>query len=888
MRRLILSALAVMAMALTMAAPVASFVTEGAGLRSGKVGTVGGKQVLYISEIDGAVSCYSLDGKKIWRNESPNPSVCFEIEVVDLDGDKSDDLLAVRGDGTVTAWSSKGKLMWSFKTKQTVRLSEIAVVGSGADLRIFTGGNNYTLYELDAKGKLLSETPVDGTVRVLASGCFVEKGKESLFVFTLKHDKAGSQFLGFIDPKSKKTLSSGSMTKLQPKGGMMMHKFDVADINGDGLDEVLVFADDAGGAVFSIDGQCKRGISFLGSSKAKQRYAHGIGCSLMPYKNEIVLQFGGLLYHVDNTGKLIKESGERHRGVIFNDFAIDPVSGTLFGLGQIGGDNSVYTFDLGQSNWVETKHEFMGLQREVEDNILKLYEQSLSFKMPEYQSKSKLRYEMAFNPEKVDPRIMALTGNEIDFIEQPNVTESTDRQYMVDLIGKDALKVDKRRKYTDSREDIIALAKKMEQEKRPFILWAGHGSDPFIVQIETMEQMVKVAPNYCRGFLYAEMANSSDPRVVHFVREYVPRLHKVITENNSPAKLYFRYKNMFWAADCHSELWREMFFSNKYSDILVPAAEDTNNRLQDLNFSGRVGMWMSGYVDDYAMRLVDDNPTSWRPLSPGGQRSVSPYLRNGAIMAAYGSRYSVIFSIAYIEQPGWNVLFALMASGVIPAIEREDILSVSSYMLIKDMDEEYLEHSVNNGHDVMKYDVMDDDYVIAKAGVHWCGADVPSYDYSKAMGVDYRWLNFIPKMPNGMIAVTDYDDEKRLKAAGADYFVTDARYGIVGKKKLGGEAFYPTMSGAVESGASKMLARVDGASWSLFRVGKKQARLVLVDPGYIDPQQRTATIKLQNKIPTSATNILTGEKISIKDGSITVSVPAGTLAVVDLEYSEEI
>jgi len=30
-------------------------------------------------------------------------------------------------------------------------------------------------------------------------------------------------------------------------------------------------------------------------------------------------------------------------------------------------------------------------------------------------------------------------------------------------------------------------------------------------------------------------------------------------------------------------------------------------------------MWASGFVNDYAMRLIDDNPTSWRPLSPGGQ-----------------------------------------------------------------------------------------------------------------------------------------------------------------------------------------------------------------------------------------------------------------------------
>ena len=344
---------------------------------------------------------------------------------------------------------------------------------------------------------------------------------------------------------------------------------------------------------------------------------------------------------------------------------------------------------------------------------------------------------------------------------------------------------------------------------------------------------------------------------------------------------------MFWGADCHTKLWREMFFSNKYNDILVPAAEDTNNRLQDINFSGRIGMWASGYVKDYAMRLIDDNATSWRPLSPGAQRSISPYLRNGALIAAYGGRYGVNFNINYIEKPGFYVLYSLMKSGLIPVVEPKDILSISAWHGIKDIDQTYLE-KCNNGHDLEKYSPDDDKNVVGNAGVQWCGAPVSDHDYSKiALGVDYRWLNFLPKTPHGMVPITDVDCFPKLQKAGAETFVSDICHGYIKGKKVSGEDFAKTMKMAVDKGAKKLFMTVDGAAWSLLRIDEKHARLVLVDPGYVDPQERQVTIHFQNKAPLHARNILTKEELVLNGmNAIKVSVPAGSMSFIDFEYDK--
>jgi hypothetical protein len=56
----------------------------------------------------------------------------------------------------------------------------------------------------------------------------------------------------------------------------------------------------------------------------------------------------------------------------------------------------------------------------------------------------------------------------------------------IEKIGNTALKKDKRGKYQDSREDIVQMARDYEAQGQPFTFWAGHGNDPFYIQIETI------------------------------------------------------------------------------------------------------------------------------------------------------------------------------------------------------------------------------------------------------------------------------------------------------------------------------------------------------------------------------------------------------------------
>ncbi|MBH0022402.1 hypothetical protein I6F40_18965 [Pseudoalteromonas sp. SWXJ133] len=869
------------------------FTTQGNGLRQITSGTVNGQPVVYTSELDGAVASYSSNGEELWRSATQNKAVLFEINSTDLNNDQSDELIAASADGSIYAWdtTSKNKVapLWKFTPPKKVRFSEVAVARVDGEKRIYAGGNNFILYELNSNGQLLSETKLEGVVRKIESGRFLSSDKDSLFVFTLDRDKYRWDFMGFIDPKSKKVISKISPADRNVKDiskNMMITDIDIADLDQDGLDDLLFFGDYKSGqksaaSFVAYNSKFKRIADFKIASAQRQRYAHVYGTSLLPKYNEIVLQFGGLTYLIDAKGKLIKQVGEKHTGLIFNDIELSATSEKLFAAGQIGGGNTIYSFDLNNKNWLDTPHQLTGRLAQVEKNINDLYEQTLAFEMPSYQKKSNEPWVMLTKAE-LNSDVEKLNGADFLSVAQERWTEKWDRSQLVKKIGKIALKQDRRGKYKDTREQLIKKAKAFEAKGKSFVVWSGHGIDPFGVSIDTMEAILEAAPNTALGFLYAEMHDPKDPRVLYFISEYMPRLAKAMRKQGK-AKLYFRYKDVFWATTSQQQPWKDMFFSGQYADILVPSAEDTTSRTQDINFTGRVGMFLGGYVNDYAMRLVDDNPTSWRPLSPGGQRSVSPYLRTAVLRAAYGSRMGIIFDSRYTEQPGLNVLFALMKSGVLPIVEKDAMQSIGSWMLIKDVDIE-LAHSITNHHEMNHYSENDSNALMSLGQIQWAGTNLPKYDYSRAaLGVQYRWLNFIPPMPNGMIPIAPIESAAQLKKQNTPYFVSNGRVGFSNDKEIGAEEFYPEMQHSIELGAQNLPIRVEGSAWSVIKLDEKHSRIILVDQGYIDPQDRDVTIHFHKKAKW-VKDILSKEAFHITDNKMNVTVPAGSVRFFDVGY----
>ncbi|ANW96222.1 hypothetical protein AXE80_07995 [Wenyingzhuangia fucanilytica] len=867
----------------------ANFSVEESNIRNSVIATINKHEVLYVSSLSDGIGCYSLEGKKIWNKKIEPAAVIFEIEAVDIDGDGNDDILAASGNGNIYCWSSKGKLLWKFTPDHKVRFSEIAVTKNNKQIRVFAGGNDYQLYELNAKGALVSTTKIEGVIRKIEAGNFVNKQQQDLFVMTYSHDKFRWDFMGIIDANTKKIVQTLDYKKSKSKdlSKAMITDLEIADLNKDGLSDILFFGDvNWVPVVVGLDANFNVITAYKGTRKDIQRYANTKGTCLLPIKDEIVFQFGGFTHRLDLRGKLIEKAGTRYASeheIVYSDFVLAPQSEQLITAGEVDGGNGVYVFNLKKSSWLSTNHRLEGTMAQVKENLDLLYQQILDFEMPSYQKKTDESWVMVTS-KKIDGKVKKLNGNKVEFVIQRAPKEGTDRTPLVAVIGKSALKKDKRGKYEDSREDIVNMAKNYEKEGQHFTFWAGHGNDPFYIQIETLEQVLEVAPTTCRGFVYAEMDDVDDPRVQHFVREYVPRLAKAIRKNKNRAKLYFRYKNTFWGLTNKLPLWQELFFSNKYNDILAPASEDTSNRTQDINLTGRVGMFVAGYVDDFAMRLIDDNPTSWRPLSPGGQKSISPYLRQGVMMAAYGAKHGVVADNNFTEEPGLNILFGLMKSGALPIVKKENIMSIGSWHLIKDVDA-HLIHSIDSHHSLKQYKPTDTEDLFSVTQMHWAGTDIPAHDYSKiALGVDYRWLNYMPVMPNGMVPIAPIEYAKELEKNKTPYSVSNGSKGVSNGELVAAKTYMSEFKEIVSKGKSQLPIIVNGASWSAVRIDKNHVRVILVDPGYIEPKDREVTITFNGNQPKKAVDILSKQQVKISNGKIQTKVLAGSLQFIDIEY----
>lgn len=867
------------------------FATNGNGIRKLTRAQHKAKDVIYVSELDGAVACHTLDGQELWRRETDIPAVMFDLIAVDVNNDGRDDAVTASGDGSILCLDSSGKELWRFRPEHKVRFSEVAAVQTRKGPFIFAGGNNQVLYKLDRKGNVVATKDVDGAFRKIESGNFVEKDKPSLFVMTLKHDKSGFQYFGFLDPDTlDEQAAAGRSHKKQLRN--ILTGTDVSDLDGDGRDDLLLFymGKDKTPEFYALNGELETVASFVPEGRKfiktfSQRYAHAVGASLLPVRDEIFMQFGRCVFILDRQGKLLETMTDKMARFTLSDFDLDIANKRLYGAGEVSGGNDVYAFDLTQDQWWMQHTKWIGRMAAVTENLGTLYKQVLEFERPAYQKKPEKEWMMVSGTAPSD-KVKALNGADMAFIEMEAWKEDYDRSHLVEAMGEKALTLDSRgnpNAYNKTRAELVNRARDFEKNDQPFIIWAGHGIDLFYMHIETMEEILQAAPNSCYGFLFAEMENHHDPRSHYFVNTFIPRLVKAMRKQGK-AKLFFRYKQTFWAKDVYMEPWKTLFLSKKYADVLVPATEDTNSFSQELNLIGRVGMYLGGYANDFGIRLVDDNVTGWRPVAPAMQKSYSPWLRSAAIRAGYGARFSVLYPINAVEKPGVDLLYALMCSGVLPLVENSDqIESIGSWHLIDDVNPS-IANAEKHGHDISVYEPDDTDFVISCAEPHWAGASVTDHDLSRFVGVNYRWLHFVPELPYGMIPIAPAEMADELKKNNIPFTVSDLKYGKVNGKDVKAADFGPTIKAAAEAGLGRLPVRVSGAAWSAVRLDENHIRVSLIDPHYLDARDCPAVVTFQGKQPQRVVDILGKQLLKAENKSLKLTVPAGSMRFIDLTY----
>jgi hypothetical protein len=174
--------------------------------------------------------------------------------------------------------------------------------------------------------------------------------------------------------------------------------------------------------------------------------------------------------------------------------------------------------------------------------------------------------------------------------------------------------------------------------------------------------------------------------------------------------------------------------------------------------------------------------------------------------------------------------------------------------------------------------------VFSRMDTYWGGSVPRADDFSAyAMNVRQRTCNFLPELPYGLVPIIPAHAASRGRfrqtiATDGEYFFDDQG------GKHSAAAYRPVVEQALKAAAARLPLTVAGpAHWSTVRLDARHIRLVLIDPGYLDPAARQVEVVFQHLKPAKCVDILSGEALNPRQGRLAVTIPAGVFRILDLE-----
>ena len=879
------------------AAPLQSFSTNGHTiyhLRAGQVDQ-SGDSVVMAAALDGTTLCYTHGGNLLWKNDS-NRSLPLDLAVADLNKDDCDETLVASADGTLYAFDQAGKLQWQFRREPPL-IQVCPITNKDQGTVILTGGIEKKLYALSADGEVLHALELPFPVRHIRSGNFLGDGNNYAAVVTAKNDRS-RYFLQIYDanlkpiwekPVGLATTNPTEGTKFfVPWAGYRVAVFSLLplDINNDGSDEILLTDHfEKKGIFYAYNGRGEKVLTSSSKGIRGRAYRMNLLTRItMPDSNEdrIVGLFGNQLIVYDLAGKIEQILDASYA---LSCAAFDEKTGTLFLGSSISGGDGIYALNLNQPGWESAFQNLkpVGRLAQVEKNLATLAEQVERYQLPSYQRPPKPT--TVITGKSADEiRELYLSEHDyenVNFVQFNLLTEDYDRDILDAPWDKQR---ETRHKYDKTAEQIVAFAREREERGEPFALWAGHGNDPFYMRLGTIKEILEVAPTTCRALVFPEMERTDD------AMQYAVRTHIVpiaeLCRKHGTAKIVLRNKNIFFNASCYLDFWRKILLDGQYNDIFIPSMEETNGRTQAISLSGRMGLWLTGHFDRISGRAVTDNANFSRFWEWGAQQNLSHLIRSMVLRTSLGAD-TILVNIYQGDPRSLAPLYRMLEKGVIAIPERNELLSVADLCLgMKQPSETFLKHG-KNGHLISSYEPRTTEMVFDRMDCYWGGAPTNESDFSNyAMGSRSRMLNFLPTNPFGLIASIPATTDLKASPFFRTMLFTDGEVFYDDQDQPVSAADYkPTALAALNESAARLPIRVEGeVAWTVVRLGPKHVRITLIDPGYISPADRDAKIILQHLTPIASRDALTNERLPIAENTLSLTVPAGTLRVIDIAH----
>lgn len=878
--------------------------------------------ILVYATYDGCVAAIRLsDWKDIWEyNLGAFP---FDLEVSDINGDGSFEVLTVTAEGELFALDALGRELWKYEVDKPLYSVSCGNI-CGDDIHVVCGGIGNTLSVLSNKGILIDRYKVKGAViNHLVVEDFDNDGVEEILfsenrvVKTLLKYQSGS----FVPVWSKQSKAPDMYRNWEnPQGNVNTYSLVAGDVNEDGKLEFISgesFHTGQSVFIFNNEGDCLMGLPGIPKLKVYEDgkntefYSTAIvaladmdSCVSGP---EIVSVAGSTLSIYKNDGSLLKRLDA---DIGFSDMVI---WGDQMFLGSTpNGDNQVYKIDLSG----DYEAQFLSLQRcgkilDIEHNLSSLKKKVIDLKSSIGYGKSrKCTYYISPFSNRYGSDSLSINEFEAILAQYPALCIRKVHQNKImekdpplkpdgSLWNEERWKIDTvgRGDKVTTADDIVEMAERIERSGKLTQYIIGHSCMPFIT-LETAERIMEVAPETCFGFSFSE---DEHPDLFNdYFDLYYKRLANACIAHGYK-RITTKNKGPWWVFSTTDSIVYNSLFNEGRKNVSLPSTEDSNSRTPELNLLGRAGLYKAGLIDGFIVNTNQDLFSFNRLFQWEYPKSGHPYFRLLVAHTLLGGNFfsmrhpdtyvrkdSILFT--QIGKESTEVFLNMLGKGILYQPEPAQMKGFSSLGILFHQPSVKFATDAYNGHNpgVWVDDKELEKAVIPHNGCLWGMTNTPEFALQKVLFNKQRQFGSnIPATPYGLITFLPEQTNTSLVPYVKEWWHTDGIYLWKDERvKYTGEEAAALLRQSAERCASDLIFRTygDDVFMQVLEITPKEYLIYLIDPGWVNPASRDVSLVYQRNKSIEISDVL-GCKDLVMDGSnrIQLKVSAGSLRILRIK-----
>ena len=876
-----------------------------------------GERQIVFANYDGKVGLKKMaDQENLWLYDGK--AFVFDLKVRDIDMDGSVEIAFVTADGSLTVLDSSGNELWSFKSGLPLFTLDIGNVTGDGHLEIACGGIDRYVYLLDYQGNLVGKSDLaERLVHRLSVGDLHGDSYEEVLLIenrTIAHlMELRECALSTIWRKPLK-VPDEYINWENPGGRFYAFSLEIDDLDQDGVNEILLgdtFFNKQ--AVMVADAQCNPlwisekvpSFEYINGSQTEFYSTAFVRSSDIfpdyPGK-EVISVAGGLLRIWTGEGQLL---GTVNAKVGFTDMELE---GNVLYLGSSpNGDDYFYKVLLDE-NWQNTMGNitYQGKIKGIKSNIAKLSDQVAQYPTTAEDSQTyqlTIGFRYGNNEEKRLAEFNRLKQwfkkqfpyKNLQIVASQKVIESTppldengvpwsERRWATDAING-----------TYTVEEIVQKARWAEENQVPTLFNIGHSCMPFVT-LETAEKILQAAPNYCVGFITSEDENLE--RIPRYFKHYFGPLADLCVKYGY-RKCITKNKGLWWMSSPAIKEVHDALFLGERKKVAMSATEDSNSRTPEINLMGRGGLWQAGMLSHNNVSIHGDLFSfnrfhQWEYPKTGHAylRLLIAHTTMGMTQVSARTRDIVpqgdSFGFITIGEESTAIFYHMLGKGLVFSPKPEDILGYSPIGIVVHRPPDKWLEDAHNGHrpEIWKDDPVLDKAIIPHNGNLWGMTNTPNHALQKVLfNKERQFGHQVPATPYGLVAfVPEYANLDKVSGI-SDWWHTD---GVSiwrdGQKKYSGEEAAEVLLQEFKKAAYQMPFRQSGSAFmQVIRIDGNTFRLYLIDPGWIDPDERAVEVNIQLEGEFEAVNILTKAKYPIEGRRFQAIVPDGLFSIIEVK-----